>query len=219
MPKVFIVDFRVELPSGGYLHLQSPDEVDLWEKALKRYRDDYVLAKHNDLVNLGALLQQQIILFRCQTAINGMEAEIDKDGLPTGSYRRVDLDGTDLAAYQKALTAAAVEMARLERSLGIDRSTREQGGAHTVDNYIKTLKRAAHARGIHITDTVLEYQRIWKELSWRIRMLYHADSQDRAYHHVTPKSLLDWLLSEVERMEGKEKEWAKTTGKLYVGKL
>jgi len=216
---VRIVDHRVELPSGGYLHLQTADEVDLWEKALRRYREDYLLVKHNDLVNLGALLQQQVILFRCQTAINGMEVQLDADGLPTGSYRRIDQDAGDLAAYQKTLTEAAKEMARLEKSLGIDKATREQGGAHTVDNYLKTLKRAAHERGIHITSQVTEYQRVWKELSWKIRMLYHADKQDRAYHDVTPKTLLDWLLAEVERMDEKDKEWAQTKGKLYVGQL
>jgi hypothetical protein len=216
---VTVADYAVYLPSGGKLHLQTPDEVELWNKALDKYTGDYQFIKHNDLVNLGALLQQQIVLYRCQVAINGMEPELDKLGVPTGSYRRVDLDGNDLAAYQKTLTASAVELARLEKALGIDKVTREAGGAHTLDSYLKTLKRAAHDRGIHITQQVLEYQGVFKELSWRLRLLYRGDPQDRNYHDVTPKTVLDWLNGEVARLEAKDKEWAKTTGKLYLGRL
>jgi hypothetical protein len=214
-----ITDFTVELPSGGKLHLQTPDEVDLWETAQRRYLEDYVLTKHNDLVTLGALLQQQIILFRCQTAINGMEPELDANKVPTGSYKRVELDGADLAAYQKTLTEAAKEMRALEKQLGIDKATREQGGTHTLDNYIRTLKRAAHDRGVHVTRQVLEYQRVMSELRWKLRMLYHADKQDRAYHNVTPRTVLDWLKGEVEHLEQLDQQFARETGKLYVGQL
>jgi hypothetical protein len=217
---VVAVDYTVNLPSGGKLHLQTPDEADLWNKALDKYRDDYHFQKHNDLINLGALLQQQVVLYRCQVAINGMEPELDPaTGVPTGSYRRVDLDGNDLAGYQKTLTASAVELARLEKALGIDKVTRESGGAHTIDSYLKTLKRAAHERGIHITEMVTEYQNVFKELSWRLRLLYRGDPQDRAYHDITPKTTLDWLWDEIHRLEAKDKEWARTVGKLYTGSL
>jgi len=214
-----IADYSVELPSGGTLHLQTPDEVDLWNKALERYREDYVLVKHNDLVTLGALLQQQIVLYRCQTAINGMEPELDKQQVPTGRYKRAKIDAGDVAAYQRTLTQAAQEMRALEKQLGIDKATREAGGTHTVDNFLRLLKRAAHARGIHITTQVLEYQKVFKELSWKLRMLYKADPQDRAYHHITPKAVLDWIYAEVQRLEQIDQDFARETGKLYIGQL
>lgn len=212
-------DYKVELPSGGPLHLQTPDEVDLWNTALQRYRDDYVLVKHNDLVTLGALLQQQIVLFRCQTAINGMEPAVDGSGVPTGAYQRVEMDAADLAGFQRVLTDAAKEMRALEKQLGIDKSTREAGGAHTLDNYVKVLKRAAHERGIHITSMVLEYQKVFKEASWKVRMLLHADPQDRAYHNITPKSVILWLEEEIKRLEGLDQQFAREKGKLYAGQL
>lgn len=214
-----ITDYTVHLPSGGTLHLQTADEVDLWETAAQRYREDYVLQKHNDLVTLGALLQQQIILFRCQTAINGMEPELDAQNVPTGRYARTEIDGADLAAYQRTLTEAAKEMRALEKQLGIDKATREQGGAHTLDNYVRTLKRAAHDRGIHITKQVIEYQSVTKELGWKLRLLYNGDKQDRAYHNITPKTVLDWLRDETERLEQLDRDFARDKGKLYVGQL
>lgn len=214
-----VVDFGVELPAGGTLHLQTADEVDLWETAHEKYRSDYHLVKHNDLVTLGILLQQQIVIFRAQTAINGMEPETDSNNVPTGSYRRVELDGADLASYQKALTEASKELRALEKSLGIDKATREQGGAHTLDNYIRTLKKAAHDRGIHLTRMLKEHQRVRKEASWKLRMLFNADPQDRAYHNITPRTVLLWLREEYEALDQLDRDFARDTGKLYIGQL
>lgn len=214
-----LIDFRVDLPSGGSLHLQTADEVDLWTKALTRYQEDYVLVKHNDLVTLGALLQQQIIIFRCQTAINGMEPDVDASNVPTGNYRRIELDGADLAAYQKTLTSAAQEMRALEKQLGIDKATRESGGAHTLDNYIKFLKKAAHERGIHISQRTLEYERIINELRWKLRILLKGDAEDRAYHNIDPKTVIMWLNEEVTKLEQVDKDFAREKGKLWVGQL
>jgi len=216
---VSIVDFSVELPAGGPLHLQSADEVDLWTRSLARYRDEYVLSKVNDLVSLGTLLQQQIVVFRCQTAINGMEPELDGRGVPTGSYKRVEMDGGELASYGRALLEASKEMRALEKALGIDKQTREAGGAHTLSNYIAVLKRAAHDRGIHISKRTLEYERFVNELRWKVRMLYHADKEDRAYHDITPKSVLDWIVGEVVVLDKIDTDYAREKGKLYIGEL
>src|SRR5206468_9825604 len=153
-------EYAVELPAGGKLHMQTPDEVELWNKARDRILSEYVLRKHNDLINLGTLLQQQVVLYRCQVAINGMEAETDSKGVPTGAYRRVDLGASEVMGYQKTLTECSREVGRLEKALGIDKVTREAGGAHTLESYIRTLKKAAHERGVHINSQVLEYQRV-----------------------------------------------------------
>lgn len=214
-----LVAYTVDLPSGGRLHLQTPDEVELWNQAHAKYRDDYVLVKHNDLVSLGALLLQQVILYRCQMAVSGMVPELDTRGIPTGNYVRAKLDGADLASYQRALTEASKEMRALEKSLGIDKATREAGGTHTLDNYVRTLKRAAHERAIHIATTVLEYQKVFNELSWKLRLLYKGDPQDRAYHNISPRTVLDWINVEVERLHQLDMDFAREKGKVYVGKL
>jgi hypothetical protein len=213
------VAFKVELPAGGFLHLQTPDEVDFWKKSQERYSEEYTLSKQNDLIALGQLLQQQVILFRAQTAINGMEPDTDSKGIPTGHYKRVDLDAGETLAWQKTMTSASVEMRALEKSLGIDKVTREAGGTHTTDNYIKTLKRAAHQRGIHIAKRTLEYERLVNELRVRLRLLYSGDEEDRKYHGITPKTLLDWLKEECVRLEEVDKKHNNEKGRLFLGKL
>ena len=212
-------DYSVELPAGGRLHLQTPDEVDFWNSSLESYREEYVLSKQNDLIQLGQLLQQQVILFRCQTAVNGMEPELDSAGIPTGSYRKADLDAGEQATYQKMMGDASKEMRAIEKSLGIDKSTREAGGTHTVDGYIKVLKRAAHTRGVHITKRTLEYEKIINELRVRLRLLYTADEEDKKYHNISPKSILDWLRAECDRLAEVDRQFNIEQGKLFVGEL
>lgn len=212
-------DFKVELPAGGYLHLQTPDEVDFWTASHERYAEEYTLSKQNDLIALGQLLQQQVILFRAQTAINGMEPELGSGGVPTGAYKRVELDAGEVAAWQKTMVQASQEMRALEKALGIDKATREQGGAHTVDSYIKVLKRAAHQRAVHISKRTLEYERVVNELRVRLRLLYNGDEEDRKYHNITPKTILDWLKDETDRLTEIDQKHNKEKGKLWLGQL
>lgn len=211
--------FEVELPAGGKMYLQTPDEVQFWDESLVRYREDYTLAKQNDLIALGMLLQQQVLLFRLQTQINGMEPELDANDVPTGQYRRVTLTPSEVATIQKSMTATSVEMRALEKSLGIDKATREQGGSHTLDSYVRLLKKAAHERGVHIAQRTIEYEKVINELRVRLRLLYNADAEDRKYHNIAPKTVLDWLQEECKRLEQVDKEFAKEKGKVFVGQL
>jgi hypothetical protein len=218
MPKQ-VIDFSVDLPAGGTMHLQTADEVALWEGAYERYKQDYSFTKMNDLFTLGSLLQQQIILFRCQTQINGMEPELDKGGVPTGSYRAVELDSNQIDRFQKQMISASSEMRALEKQLGIDKATRESGGAHTVDNYLKELKRAAHQRGIHISKRTLEYERVINDARVRIRILLNGDAEDRRYHNITPRTIIMWMKDECDKLEEVDKKFNSEKGKLYAGKL
>lgn len=212
------IDYKVEHPAGGHLHLQTPDEVSLWEGALKRYREDYTFSKMNDLFTLGSLLQQQVILFRAQTLINGMEPEI-RGGIPTGSYVKVTIEAGEMEKLQKQMNAASAEMRSLEKQLGIDKATREAGGAHTLDSYLKTLKRAAHQRAIHISKRTLEYERVVNEARVKLRILFSGDAEDRQYHNITPKTVLMWLKDELAQLEEADKKFNRDKGKVFIGQL
>src|SRR3954453_22475860 len=97
-------DFEVDLPAGGSLQLQTAEEVDMWNQSVERYIDDYHLTKNNDLVLLGALVQQQVILYRAQRKINGMEPELDEHSVPTGKYKMISAEADEIQAAMKTLT-------------------------------------------------------------------------------------------------------------------
>lgn len=211
--------YPVELPAGGQLYVQTPEEVDLWETSRSRYVDDYHFTKQNDLVLLGAVLQQQLILYRAQRAINGMEPELDASGVPTGKYIMTAPDAEQNATAIKQLGTASDQIRVIEKALGIDKVSRESGGQHTVENYLRTLKRAAHERGIHISERVKKYEEFVKALSWRVRILRSDDVEDKAYHDLTPDKLVDWIAGELATLDEFDKKFAREVGKLFVGKL
>ena len=213
-------NFEVELPgSGGRMYLQSAEEVELWQRSSAKYVEDYHLTKMNDLVLVGAILQQQITLFRAQRILNGMKPEVDNAGVPTGRYEQVELDADDVNAYMRILNTAADQIQKIEKSLGIDKVTREAGGTVSVSNYLMTLKKAAHERGIHISKRVIKYEGFVNDLRWRLRVLNNADAEDRAYHDITPEKVLEWCDGQLKELEEVDKKFAKERGKVFIGKL
>lgn len=211
--------FVVQLPAGGDMHLQTPEEVEMWTRSSERYQEDYQLVKTNDLVLLGAILQQQVTLFRAQRKLNGMEPELDNAGVPTGNYKQIEIDAEMTGSLLKMLNTATGEIQKIEKALGIDKVTREAGGAVSVPNYVRELKAAAHERGIHITKRTLAYEKFANELRTSLRMLHNLDAEDRNYHNITPDKLLEWCSEQLKDLEEIDKKFAAERGRLYVGKL
>lgn len=209
----------VELPAGGKLHLQTVEEKDMWDRTASRYRSDYALTKTNDLVLLGAILTQNLQMFRAQQAINGMEAQLDANGVPTGQYVRKEVKAADATKYQNIVLKAAGEIRELEKALGIDKKTRDAGGGDSIAGYLGSLKIAGRQYGVHITKRTKAFEELAMELRWRIRVLHHGDDEDRAHHGITEKSIIDFAEKRLAELEEIDKNFAKEKGKLFAGKL
>lgn len=213
-------NFEVELPAGGgKLHLMSAEEVNMWTTAEGNYKADYGLTKTNDLVMLGALLTQQLALFRAQQRINGMEPVLDANNVPTGQYQVVALKPTELAAASETVRKASKEIREIEQALGIDKKNREAGGQQTVPQYVSLLKRAANEYGVHISKRTLAYEDFCMKFRTKLRILANADEEDKAYEGVSEEKVLEWARNELAKLEEVDKEFAKEKGKLFVGKL
>jgi hypothetical protein len=211
--------FKVELPAGGELVLMTQEEVDVWERTKTSYVLDYRLTKTNDLVLLGAILSQNLTLFRAQQTLNGMKPQLDAAGVPTGLYEAIEVTAKTTAAAQKAITTASEEIRALEKALGIDKKTREAGGAYNVADYIATLKQAAKSMGIHISERFLFYENVMMEARWQIRLLRNGDPEDKLHHNVSEANVIKWLEDRLAEAEEIDREYAANEGKLYLGKL
>lgn len=197
----------------------SADEVDLWNKSQERYVEDYHLVNTNDLHVLGAILQQQILAYRAQFLVNGMEPEIDAAGIPTGQYKQTKQSVDNMKTAQKMLADATDQISKLEKVLGIDKASREAGGQVSVQTYVRTLKRAAHERGIHLSKRLMAYEQFVQDMSWRLRVLNNADPEDRAYHDITPEKICEWAKREIDSLAEVDRKFAVERGAIYVGKL
>lgn len=190
--------FRVDLPAGGSLELNDADEVTLWNTSALRFIEDYQISKANDLVLLGALLTQQVHMYRGQREMG---------------------DEKKASTAQNKVIKAATEIRDLEKALGIDKKTREAGGQHTVGDYIKTLKAAAHERGVHIAKRTKAYEAFAMDLRWRVRLLDNGDSEDRQYHGISESAIIDFVRAELAKLEDVDKQFAREKGKVFVGRL
>jgi hypothetical protein len=212
-------DFRVDLPAGGPLLLHSVDEVDLWEESSKRYMQDYQLTQQNDLLLLGAILSQQLAMFRAQQRMNGMAPKLDDQGHPTGEYVRRELKVNEMGAAQSTIVKASTEIRELEKALGIDKKTREAGGAHTIQNYVSTLKSAARQYGVHLSKRMQAYEKVMMDARWRLRLMRNGDPEDRSYHKLTPQNICDWLEEELRKLEELDQQYAKEKHAVFVGRF
>lgn len=212
--------FEVELPGGGgKLHLLSPEEVTMWEDAAAAYKADYGLTKTNDLVMVGAILTQQLAIFRAQQRINGMVPKLDASNVPTGEYEVLPVKANELAAASETVRKASKEIREIEISLGIDKKGREQGGTQTVQQYVTTLKTAANQYGVHIAQRTLAYEKFAMALRTKLRILKNADAEDKAYEEISEASVLEFARQELAALEQVDKDYANQKGKVFVGKL
>lgn len=210
---------EVDRPGGGKLILQTAEEAELWEQTANRMTTDYSLQKTNDLNLLSALLTQTLAMFRAQQAINGMEAETDAAGAPTGRYIHTKVSIKDQAAANNLVLAASSEIRQIEKALGIDKKTRDAGGGDSIAGYLGSLKIAGRQLGIHIVKRVKAYEEFCMELRWRVRVLDHGDDEDKAHHGISEKSIIDFARTRMIELEEIDKNFAKTKGKLFAGKL
>lgn len=209
----------VDLPGGGKIALMNQEEVDLWNASRDRYVEDYQLTQQNDLILVGAAITQQLIVFRAQQALAGMEPEFDIQGVPTGRYVRSNLKAQQISAAQSTLIKASEQIQAIEKSLGLDKKTREAGGTHTVANYVLTLKGIAREYGLHLQKRLTEYERVCMDARQRLRILQNADAEDLAYHNISSETICAWLRDELGILEELDKEFANVKQKLYLGKI
>jgi hypothetical protein len=192
--------FEVDLPAGGRFTLNDADEVQMWEESAKAYISDYGLSKANDLMLLGAILSQGIAMFRAQKDL---------------------ADPKKANSAVKTIGQASEQIRELEKALGIDKKSREQGGQHTVADYVARVKLAAHQKGVRIAERTLEYEKFVMELRWKLRVLEEADAEDKRYMFGADPvgAVIAWATAEVKKLEEVDKKWAEQKGKVFVGRI
>lgn len=212
-------DYQVELPGGGgHLYLQTTDEVDRWQTLEAAYTDQYDLRKVNDLTNLGTLLVQQINLYRAQLGLSGRVPEVDEDELPTGRMKQKVLKPAEVKAYQGQITDASKEIREIERTMGIDKKSRDAAGDESAKAWLIAMKERAHRYGLHVSARVKAYEEFTMELRWRIRLNQNGDGEDKHYEDCTDEGIVKWAREQLDELERRDQEFGQEEGALVVGR-
>lgn len=221
MDEVTGTAYTIELPGGGTFPGQTPEEVDLAEKVKRSYVNEFNITKGSDLQHVADIVVQRILIQRAHQEMSGLEPAFDARGRPTGELVRSNSkpSAREIAQLQKTVAEAQREIRAIDKALGVDKVTREQGSGETVQDYLKRVKGAGHEYGVHLHGSVKEIVKVFKDCSWRLRLLHEGDEEDRAHHGLSEEQFCDWMRDQILRVEEAEKRWAKDRYALYVGKL
>lgn len=187
-----------ELPAGGQIQLNSADEVDEWNKLAAGYIADFGLIRTNELAQLGAILAQQIAQNRAMQDMSDIKKA---------------------PAAVSIITKTSETIGELEKRLGIDRKSLQAGAKDDLGDYVKLLKKAGHARAVHITERTKAFEEFCMELRWKLRVLENADDEDKRHHGLSQESVCVWAAVQLAELEAKDKTWSHEKGKLFVGRL
>lgn len=213
------IGFEVDQPGGGKLILRSEEEVTYYNEMAKAYIEDYRLVRASEKVLLGALLAQAVSIYRAQVELVGLKRKTDSGGIPLDEYEKVNLSSADRNSLQKSIGEATKEIREIEKQLGIDKKSRDAGGAETTANYIALLKRAAHRFGVHIHRRLKLYEEFAMQMRWRLRLLRNGDAEDKRYHNISEEKICAWAENVLKQIEDFDKKFAKDQAKLFGGKL
>lgn len=212
-------EHRVELPGGGGgITLQSNEEVDRWRVLEAAYRDQYDLRKINDLTNLGTLLVQHVNLYRAQQALTGRVPELDEEDLPTGRYVSRVLKANEVRAYQDQINTASKEIREIERTMGIDKKSRDQAGDESLKSWLVAMKARAHRYGLHVSKRVTAYEEFCMELRWRLRLNEVGDAEDKHYEDCDHEGIIKWAREQLAVLEESDRQFADDEGALILGR-
>lgn len=212
-------NFEVDLPGGGKVHLQTMDEVDLWEESRDRYLHDYRLTQQSDRLSVGTALLLHLEIFRAQQKLNGMVAELDPNNIPTGRYVKETVSGQDRSAALNVIIKSQGEIREIEKALGIDKRTRDQGGQYDVASYVQAMKAGAREFAIHLSKRYKAYEATVMAARTKLRMLENLDAEDLAIENLSPETFCDWMRGELAKLEEADKKFAHEKGRMIVGRV
>jgi hypothetical protein len=213
------VNFEVELPAGGKLHLQTIDEVEVFEDTREAYLRDFQIKHHSDKLAIGSLLLMHLEVFRNQQRLNSMEAELDTRGVPTGRYVKTPVKPTEKSAILSVLLKMQAEIRDAEKALGVDKKTRDSGGQYDTKAYVEAIREGAGQWGVHLSRRYMAYEAFVRGLRVRLRMLDTLDPEDLQHENISVETILTSCRASLAKLEEADKKFAHEKGRLIVGKV
>lgn len=213
------MNFEVDLPAGGKLPLQTIEEVDVYEEARDSYLRDFRIQHHSDKLAVGSLLMMHLEVFRNQQRLNGMEAELDANGVPTGRYVKAQMKQQDKTAALSVLLKVQEEIRSAEKALGVDKKTRDAGGQYDTKAYVDAMKDAANQYGVHLSRRYQAYDAFVRALRVKIKMLDTLDAEDLQHENISVDTIQSFIRASLDRLEEADKKFAHEKGRLIVGTI
>jgi hypothetical protein len=178
------MSIKVVGASGVEFEVITDEEKVYWNKALKRYVEQYKFENVADLQDLDRVLVGELL---CHRWGSWLIREADYDG------RAIDEIADKL--YKNKLDQER-EVRLLKEKMGLNRAKRQDSESQAVHEYLATLKRRAKEFGVHRDSQIDKAITLLHEIFTQVGMYFRTDEEEQHHLGITPLEVMAWINGE-----------------------
>lgn len=177
----------VTTPAGASVTVMNQDEADYYNQVAARYQSDNKFSNISDILELDRILTMELMCYRWSLWI-----------LTGQDYTGRSVNPTEV---QKSIETYSKEIRGIKKDLGIDKSTRDKGGAESVADYIENLRVRAREFGITRNKQAVRAITLLMQLRALITLYDNSTQSERKEFNVTAEELFDWIRQQFDEFE------------------
>lgn len=177
----------VTTPAGASVTVMNQDEADYYNEVATRYQADNKFSNISDILELDRILTMELMCYRWSLWI-----------LTGHDYTGRRINPTEV---QKSIETYSKEIRGIKKDLGIDKSTRDKGGAESVGEYIENLRVRAREFGITRNKQAVRAITLLMQLRALITLYDNSTESERKEFNVTAEELFQWIREQFEEFE------------------
>lgn len=175
------MSIKVTGASGVEFELMNDEEKSYWNKALKRYIEQYKFENVADLQDLDRVLVGELL---CHRWGSWLIREADYDG------RAIDEIADKL--YKQKLDQEK-EVRLLKEKMGLNRARRQDSDSQAVHEYLAALKRRGKEFGVHRDTQIDKAINLIHEILTQVGMYFRTDEEEQHHLGITPLEIMKWI--------------------------
>jgi len=177
----------VTTPAGASVTVMNQDEADYYNQVAARYQSDNKFSNISDILELDRILTMELMCYRWSLWI-----------LTGQDYTGRSVNPTEV---QKSIETYSKEIRGIKKDLGIDKSTRDKGGAESLADYIENLRVRAREFGITRNKQAVRAITLLMQIRALITLYDNSTQSERKEFNVTAEELFDWIKQQFDEFE------------------
>ena len=181
------LSIEATLPSGAVIFVGSGKDKETLEYHSERIMSQHKFSNPFDLKNVDQIVQNGALAEKYNAQIRALSS-----GSSDGSY------SGDISSLQKRLVELTDSTLRIEKSLGIDRATRESGRGEDLSTWVGKLLDRAEAFGVKRNKEAVEAVEWVNEVISKAQLWNQTNDDERQVMRANAEEILMYILEVVE---------------------
>lgn len=174
-------------PGGASFRVLNQEEADHYIATAQKYQDDNKFTNASDIAELDRILMMELMCYRWSQWL-----------LQEEDYYGKKVNPVEL---QKSVETYSKEIRGIKKDLGIDKSTRDRGGAESVADYIQKLQLRAKEFGYTRNKQAVKAITILMELRGLITLHKNSSDSERREFEARWPDIVAWFEEKCEEFD------------------